>query len=375
MILRSLIVVVVLVAAGCGEGAAPTGEAGPSPDGSREGAASGAEAKVVGDASVGDALEPARGGFAAVGRYDDLDPLGLPGDELTLLARAAGDRLQAAVEVASEQQKAGSGGSVPRVIVIGSRPDLISDDLAEQLGLPVEWVSLAHPGMQPCELLAWTPAIIAAAPDVIVVTCSYRDVYGPLAVGPEPGGEPELALQLVTSLLTPAELTANGMRLDRTGGVRRGLVLEADRPLELDTDEWTATWITQHATVSAPAVGRQVAALHGVGRGRHAAIAQALIGDSLARFAEAGIELLVFEAPLHPATRTLHDRSIRNEFLEGLAPALISSRATLVLEPQLGPFSASEFDDLSRLGSAGRRRAEQQIMRRIRKAVERSRSR
>ena len=51
-------------------------------------------------------------------------------------------------------------------------------------------------------------------------------------------------------------------------------------------------------------------------RGDHSRVHQALLREAVERLSNAGVKVLIAEAPLHPAAAELYDTSLRTEFLD-----------------------------------------------------------
>lgn len=322
--------------------------------------------------------------FADVGPLSVDDPLGLPADELTAAARRASNELRAAREGSAVLPGGVTGLSTTmparrRVVLLGSRPDLFGDDLAGALDRAVEIVRADHPSMQPFELLCWTPAVIEADPALVVISLSLRDTFGPLAVGPLPGGMPEPAFDALAAMLRPEEGAArHELQVVRSAGGepahqgRQVVTLDAQAAVDVDLGALLDEWERSDSSLAGTHhLARQARGMQRVVAGRHVELAHDLLTVAVERLIEAGIPVVLVEAPLHPATRQLHVRALRNEFLQALAGLLARDGVGLVMETQLGPFPSTDFVDLGTLGPRGRLRAAPTTVRRLREALDR----
>lgn len=105
--------------------------------------------------------------------------------------------------------------------------------------------------------------------------------------------------------------------------------------------------------LSAAAVRIVFGQVHSITRGPHAEVQAGLVRRAVRRLSEAGVEVVIAEAPVHPLATEVYDSTIRTEFL-ALASSLEEDYGIgFIPIESSGPFSPEEFRDLTHLDHSG----------------------
>lgn len=236
-----------------------------------------------------------------------------------------------------------------QVLLLGSGCALRGVVLQVALGETTVVTDLTAEGITPADWLSLASELPSPVPRLVLFELSCLDTHR-AALDDRPGSADGTRDGAGRGDL-PAEPGAGR----GAGGSPAGV----DRLAELDAARLA------FPTASPEQLARQVDACLQVRRGPHAELRTGLASDVLRRLLARGAFVVLVEAPLHPATRRLFERPIRNELLEQLAP-LASDGLMVLTEQQTGPFPPSEFDDLLNLGQVGRARLAGELKRRLR---------
>jgi hypothetical protein len=270
----------------------------------------------------------------------------------------------------------------------GVRSELISAELPE-----IRIVRLARPGMEPFQLLSSVLDIAPLQPDVVVLPVSEFDLFRPLRVEPvsDRGAGGWKALSILIASMTPAQVWQGSESLLRLGAAStldayrfRGLHRRvwsgelssfdlsrfsnpADQSRKMgfenvmigpDTrDSVDPALIAEivelfpDGLLAATIEPLQVPMIRDVAAGEHARIHAALLRASVEALVEAGIEVILVEAPLHPAASLLYDRGLAKDFRE-LAEELARDPRVSFVRPAV-PFEGDDFGDLLHLSREG----------------------
>ncbi len=254
----------------------------------------------------------------------------------------------------------------------------------DDLGVPVDYAMLTHPGMQPFEMLNIAHEVAASEPDIVVLVASVFDTHRPLSLGAQTAPGSVAALCELLSAVTPQfawqqrevmlELALSGL-LDSYrfrslytaaglgrwryfgssppgDGITRGLTPLVSHTL-VDMDRALAQTRKLFPFVPDRSLLQEIRLVQGVTVGTHVPIQRALLRRTCEVLSETGCEVVLVEGPLHPLADRYHDASVRRHFLV-FANELqrdLGVRA-LTLE-QTGPFVADDFADLTHLSERG----------------------
>jgi len=282
----------------------------------------------------------------------------------------------------------------PRVAVVGTSMviDGFDPEVAKR-GLPgVYFAKLGHPRFEPFVLLQLVPELIAAKVDAVVLILSELDTHRPVRLEPVPGSSgaslaavvellrltgPRFAVENRTTLyrllassalrlyryrvdlekLVPARLRAFATD-DRFG--------HAPRP---DPFRPIAMWDGRHNAVPISAQRHtfdlfppqmdqftariQAGTVQEITPGRHAEVQQALLRRVVSELREAGIEVVIVQGLMHPASQDYYDPARREEFLRFAASLESELGARFVPASALEPLAESDYYDLIHVNHAG----------------------
>ncbi len=291
-------------------------------------------------------------------------------------------------------------------VVLGTSRGMagFSEPLIERETVGWDVVKLARPGHLAFQTRSLIEELVDAKPDVVVLPISEFDTHRPVRIEPVSGratanmgaivdlvraGGPEFAWTNRSTLLRL--LAASSFRTYRfrellgLAGVhdlrrfpREGYDERAKGVGLLTGPDSIAFWDGEELPVSeerleaiarefqgplAPTVRTlQIPMVREITAGTHAPIQSHLIRRGVERLQEAGIEVVIVETPLHPATRELYDSGLRAEFLE-LANGLDEMPGVTFLSlDEVGPFGAEDFGDVLHLGRSGQERISRAIL-------------
>jgi hypothetical protein len=284
------------------------------------------------------------------------------------------------------------------IVLLGPGRALHADTLSTSLGPEHRLVDLTHAGMQPFELLAMADDVRALAPSLVIVEFCCFDTHRPLRLGHQtaPGSgravralegwlddrtredQADLLQGLATGRLSHflrwrrlrEEPTDGAPGTVPPGDLRTVVVFAEATPPDPDAEPRDVPSVEPPA-MDPQRLAAQSAACAAITRGPHAPVQAELIMDAVVSLRDAGIPVLLVEAPLHPATRPLFDRPIRVQLVEALAPLVVEHGAVLLTEQQTGPYGSTEFVDLLFLSEAGRRRLVDGLVRTARGMLDR----
>lgn len=255
---------------------------------------------------------------------------------------------------------------------------------ADDLGVPVDYAMLTHPGMQPYEMLSIANVVAADAPDLAVLVASAFDTHRPLSLGPQtaPGSffalldllgavgpsfawnQRELMLQLLLSSVLDSyryRAVCSGLGLGRwryfgsepaADGIVHGLTPLVSHTM-VDLDRALADTRRLFPFVPDRTLMQEIRLVQGITVGTHVPIQRTLLRRTCAVLVEAGCEVVVVEAPLHPLADRYHDASVRRHFL-AFADELQRELGVHVLTLEdIGPFVSADFADLTHLSVRG----------------------
>jgi len=274
-----------------------------------------------------------------------------------------------------------------RVAVVGT--SMVIDGFDAELAvesLPgAAFAKLAHPRFEPFVLLQLAPELVAAGSDAVVLVLSEFDTHRPLRLEPVPGSSgaslaaladllrlagPGFALEQRTTLYRLA--ASSLLRSYRFRVDLERLVPERLRRFAVDArlaagprgDPFrpVALWDGTHNPIAVPAQRHtfdlfpplmsqwnariQAATVQEITPGRHAALQQALVRRTVEVLRAAGVEVIVVQAGMHPATQDYYDRSSREEFVRFAAGLEAELGARFVPLSAQEPLAESDFYDL-----------------------------
>jgi hypothetical protein len=255
---------------------------------------------------------------------------------------------------------------------------------ADDLGVPVDYAMLTHPGLQPFEMLSLAHEVVSSHGDMVVIVASAFDTHRPLSLGPQtaPGStsawldltkamglpfafaQRDVVLQLLlSSLLETYRFRAIYSGLGPAAwrhfgeppegeGITRGLtplvshvLVDMDRAL-LHTRE-LFPFLPDNTLL------QEIRLVQGVTVGPHVPIQRALLRRTCEVLVEGGCEVVLLEGPLHPLADRYHDASVRRHFLL-FADELEHELGVQVLTLEdTGPYLSDDFADLTHLSVVG----------------------
>ncbi len=140
-----------------------------------------------------------------------------------------------------------------------------------------------------------------------------------------------------------------------SGGQRKSLTSQDKERIKAEIQE-------RFPHLTARAVRLVFQQIHRITRGPHFEIKAGLLRRAIKRLSEAGVKVVIAEAPVHPLAEEIYDPTIRMEFLT-LASSLEKQFGTrfIPLESS-GPFEPEEFKDLTHLNHRGARKLTRAIL-------------
>ena len=289
---------------------------------------------------------------------------------------------------------------LPRVIVSGSsrargafQPTILPPSERGRVAIGV----LAHGGIGPFEIRSAVPNMLSAEPDAVVLVISEFEITRPL--DPRPAfhfgswsaiGELILAQGISTAITDRTNLfrmaAGCALTLYRTRRVFQRIFVDDLRKFSLDERfadrEPNPIQDEIDESLSSPAAKRALKRLaetfgHGmrfnlsqvltIERGDHLRVNKDLVRNTVRSLAEAGVKVLIVEAPNHPEATNFFDPTIRDDFLElgrGLRREL---GMRFIPVESSGPFESDDFYDMTHLD--GRTGGTARLTRRILAAV------
>ncbi len=268
-----------------------------------------------------------------------------------------------------------------RVLVVGSsqaRAGFVIEHLSEPPPATVAFGKIAHGGLNTFEIRSMVGDVLDLDPDVVVLFLSPLDLNSRLQVLPQASFASWSALldliretgagfsfrrrQTLYRLLAANLLNSYRYRqvLDRAfaGKLRRTALDPASELDRLVVKESTPRHLTRErknrlqAQLKAqfpdldPAwVTFSFHRIYNLTRGQHSRIQQRFVRRSVRRLTQAGVEVVIVEAPLHPLAAEIHELTIREDFLGFAASLERDFGLRSVLLESSGPFAADDFWD------------------------------
>jgi hypothetical protein len=304
----------------------------------------------------------------------------------------------AATRLALKELRAAPPGA-PRVAVVGTSMvlDGFDPEVAARRMPGVHFAKLAHPRFEPFVLLQLVDELVAARVDAVVLVLCELDTHRPLRLEPVPGASGASLAALVellratdlrfafenrTSLYRLLAASAAGMyrfradlalrvpprlrefavdaRLGRPGRAA-GERPEVFRP--------AALWDARHNAVPVSAQRHtfdlfppqmdqfkarlEAGTLQEITAGHHAVVQQRLLRRAIEKLREAGIQVVIVQGVMHPASQDYYDPALREaaaEFCRSLAREL---GAHFVPASALEPLAESDFYDVIHVNRQG----------------------
>jgi hypothetical protein len=273
----------------------------------------------------------------------------------------------------------------PRVIVVGSSQGnaaFFSDQAQQATRRKIAFGKIAHAGIGPFEVRTLVDELVALAPAVVVIVHSAFDSYRPLELVPQAtfGSFSAMADLMETSGLAWSLAhrhdlyrlaAANALRAYRYRYVLQYAFADELRRFEFDErlrppPIRTARFLAQseglypvsdatreRALALFPDVFSGYREVRSMVRGPHVRINQSLLRRAVERLSEAGIRVMIVEAPLHPMTAELYDRTISAEFV-GFARGLENDLGVRFIPHEAtGTYAHGDFIDFVHLGASG----------------------
>jgi hypothetical protein len=281
-----------------------------------------------------------------------------------------------------------------RVAAVGTSMviDGFDAELAARRLPEVRFGKLGHPRFEPFVLLQLVPELIAAKVDAVVLVLSELDTHRPLRLEPVPGSSgaslaalvellrltgPRFAFENRTTLYRL--FASSALNLYRYRIDLERLVPERLREFAMD-DRLTrgsrrdpfrpaAIWEGRHNAVPIAAQRHtfdlfppqmdqftariQAGTVQEITPGRHAAVQQALLRRAVEELREAGIEVVIVQGVMHPASQDYYDPARRDEFLRFAASLESELGARFVPASALEPLAESDYYDLIHVNRAG----------------------
>jgi hypothetical protein len=270
------------------------------------------------------------------------------------------------------------------VFVLGTSRAKQAIRKTDDLGVPVDYAMLTHPGMRPFEMLNLSEEIARCEPDIAVLVISSFDMHRPFSVGPQtaPGSfsalldlaqivgpgfvwkEREVMLQLLLSSVLDiyryrSVFAGLGLgRFARFGalpsgsGIARGLTPLVTHTL-VNMELALAETRELFPFVPDQTLRQQIMLVQGISVGTHVPIQRGLLRRACEVLVEAGCELVVVEGPLHPQAGRYHDSSVRRHFLTFADELATNLGAQVLTLDDTGPFLHDDFADLTHLNQQG----------------------
>lgn len=254
----------------------------------------------------------------------------------------------------------------------------------------MELAKIAHPGLGPFGVRSAADEMVESGPDAVVVVASEFDTHRPIRIVPqmtfgsasairdllaETGFEAFLAQRdtlyqlamtcllksyryrdvLAASLLNKFRRFELDERFPRRLGAKpQPLTMErvlTDQEEE-HRDKRYREMLKRFPDSSVHHVGkfRQV---DSITRGGHALVQGGLLRRAVHRLSEAGIQVLIAEAPLHPIASEIYDSTVRAEFLAMVASLEDEFGIRFLSLEDSGPYEPGDFGDLTHLNIQG----------------------
>ncbi len=288
----------------------------------------------------------------------------------------------------------------PRVIVAGSsrargafQPTILPPSERGRVAVGV----LAHGGIGPFEIRSAVPNMLSARPDAVVLVISEFEITRPL--DPRPSfhfgswsaiGELILAQGIQTTIRDRTNLfrmaAGCALTLYRTRRVFQRIFVDDLRRFSLDerfaNQESKPKQEKLDPSLSSPAAKQALKRLaeifgHGmrfnlsqvltIQRGDHLRVNKDLVRSTVRSLAEAGVKVLIVEAPNHPEAVNFHDPTLRDDFLELARDLKRELGMRFIPVESSGPFESDDFYDMTHLD--GRTDGTARLTRRILAAV------
>lgn len=297
-----------------------------------------------------------------------------------------------------------------RVIVVGTSKviDGFVKDVAERQLPGAVFAKMAYPRFEPFAIRMLIPDLIAAEPDAVVWIASELDTHRPLRLESVPGSSAaslaaiwelvqltdwNFSIENRTSLyrlIATCAIRAYRFQLDlRLAGIDAWRVFPLHRwqrrPPKPRSDPFrpVALWGATHHKLDDAALRTtmdlfpplmdpwdarmQSGTLQEITRGSHVRVQMALLRRSAELLREAGIQLLILEADLHPAAYDLYDRPALHKEFHDFGVQLRNDLGVLFVRPdQEGPLAESDYYDLIHTTRRGGTKLTRAILRTLR---------
>ena len=270
----------------------------------------------------------------------------------------------------------------PRVIVAGSsrargafQPTILPPHEHGRVAVGV----LAHGGIGPFEIRSAVPNMLSAEPDAVVLVISEFEITRPL--DPRPSfhfgswgaiGELILAQGIQTAIADRTNIfrmaAGCALTLYRTRRVFQRIFVDDLRRFSLNErfanrePKQVSSEIDE--SLSSPAAKQALKRLaeifgHGmrfnlsqvltIQRGDHLRINIDLVRSTVRSLTEAGVKVLIVEAPNHPEAANFHDPTIRDDFLKLARDLNRELGMRFIAVESSGPFESDDFYDMTHL--------------------------
>ena len=105
--------------------------------------------------------------------------------------------------------------------------------------------------------------------------------------------------------------------------------------------------------LSARGVGMVFNQIHRISRGSHSEVQAGLLRRAVRRLVEAGVKVVIAEAPVHPLAVEIYDPTIRKEFVALAANLESQFGARFIPLETSGPYEPEDFKDMTHLAGSG----------------------
>ncbi len=293
-----------------------------------------------------------------------------------------------------------------RAFVVGSSQARIGfhmKGLAEPSPGAVVFGKIAHGGFNTFAMRSMVSDVLDVGPDAVVLFLSPLDLNSRLQILPQAGFASFSAILDLTRetgvafafrhrrifyrLLAANLLNSYRYRqvLDRAfaGRLRRAgfersapsdrLMVKGGtrKPLSRDRKEQLISQLVARFPNRDPALVKySFHRIYNITRGEHCAIQQGLVRRTVRGLTQAGVEVVIVEAPLHPLAAEIYDLTIRDEYLDFAATLEQDFGAHVVPLESSGPFEAEDFSDPVHVRPSGAVKLTRATLRAVYQALE-----